>query len=244
MAEERPNARDAKLIQYLNEAYGNEKRLETALEAHIGMAIRAPYKRRLREHLTETRRHARDVSRRIEQLGGEAGVAAVLAGAAKATALASAPLQALRGTSDEEKQLKNAKTEYTEEAREIGMYTAIQTFAENVGDRETAALVRSIMREEHRMFAFLEKEIGRLATAAARAEVPAALRSSARPRRAATRRPSTTASTSDGRGSRSRSATSRAASTRSRSRSGAASSRSGSTASRGRSASSRSGGNG
>ena len=29
------NARDAKLIQYLNEAYGKEKELEHALEAHI-----------------------------------------------------------------------------------------------------------------------------------------------------------------------------------------------------------------
>ncbi len=28
-------AREAKLIQYLNEAYGKEKELETALQAHI-----------------------------------------------------------------------------------------------------------------------------------------------------------------------------------------------------------------
>ena len=31
------NARDAKLVQYLNEAYGKEKQLETALQAHIGL---------------------------------------------------------------------------------------------------------------------------------------------------------------------------------------------------------------
>ena len=29
------NTRDAKLIQYLNEAYGKERELETALQAHI-----------------------------------------------------------------------------------------------------------------------------------------------------------------------------------------------------------------
>ena len=40
-------ARDAKLIQYLNEAYGKEKQLETALEAHIAMTTRAPYRKRL-----------------------------------------------------------------------------------------------------------------------------------------------------------------------------------------------------
>jgi hypothetical protein len=42
------SARDGKLVQYLNEAYGKEKELETALQAHIGMTTRAPYKKRLR----------------------------------------------------------------------------------------------------------------------------------------------------------------------------------------------------
>ena len=31
------NARDGKLVQYLNEAYGKEKELEIALESHIKM---------------------------------------------------------------------------------------------------------------------------------------------------------------------------------------------------------------
>ena len=43
MAKE-PNARDAKLIQYLNESYGKEKQLETALQAHISLTTRPPYK--------------------------------------------------------------------------------------------------------------------------------------------------------------------------------------------------------
>ena len=65
-------ARGTKLIQYLNEAYGKEKELETSLEAHIAMTTRAPYKKRLRQHLTETKGHARVVERRIKQLGGKA----------------------------------------------------------------------------------------------------------------------------------------------------------------------------
>jgi len=67
-----PNARDLKLIQYLNEAYGNEKQLETALEAHIAMTTRPSYKKRLKQHLSETKRHAREVERRVKQLGGKA----------------------------------------------------------------------------------------------------------------------------------------------------------------------------
>jgi len=67
MAEQ--NARDRKLIRYLNEAYGKEKELEAALQSHIGMTTRIPYKKRLQQHLTETKRHAREVERRIKQLG-------------------------------------------------------------------------------------------------------------------------------------------------------------------------------
>ena len=57
--------RDAKLIQYLNEAYGKEKELETSLEAHIAMTTRAPYKKRLQQHLRETKAHSRELEKRI-----------------------------------------------------------------------------------------------------------------------------------------------------------------------------------
>src|SRR5688500_7509977 len=70
MAEQ--TARDAKLVQYLTEAYTTEKQLETALEAHIGMSTRAPLKKRRQEHLRETKRHARELERRIKKLGGQA----------------------------------------------------------------------------------------------------------------------------------------------------------------------------
>ena len=53
------SVRDLKLVQYLNEAYGKERELETALQAHIGMTTKAPYKKRLQQHLKETKAHAR-----------------------------------------------------------------------------------------------------------------------------------------------------------------------------------------
>jgi ferritin-like metal-binding protein YciE len=198
--------RDEKLIQYLSEMFGNEKRLETALEAHIGMTTHTKYKQRLRQHLSETKRHAREVQRRIKQLGGEAAVApsapsaltdfagAVLSGAHKATALAEGPLHALRGTGEEEKQLKNAKTEYSEEAQEIAAYTAIETLAKAVGDSDTARLAREILRDERRMFGFLEKEIVRLTNAVMKAEIPAAERKGTRSGKARSARTSARAS--------------------------------------------------
>src|SRR3954453_9296626 len=59
--------REAKLLQYLNEAYGKERELQTALEAHIAMTSRKPYLKRLRKHLTETKGHGRQVERRIKR---------------------------------------------------------------------------------------------------------------------------------------------------------------------------------
>jgi ferritin-like metal-binding protein YciE len=180
-------ARDIKLIQYLNEAYGKEKELETALQAHIAMTTRKPYKKRLQDHLRETKGHARGVERRIKQLGGKAEIvpapgpvadaaSAVTGAASKAVSAAKGPLHVLRGTGEQEKMLKNAKTEYSEEHEEIATYTAIETLAEAVGDRETAKLARGIRREEERMARFLERQIPTLAKAVTQAEIPASER--------------------------------------------------------------------
>jgi ferritin-like metal-binding protein YciE len=195
--------RDTKLVQYLGEAFGKEKELETALEAHIGMTERAAYKKRLRSHLTETKQHARRVERRIKQLGGNAPATQAIVG--RATATLKGPVHALRGSGAEERELKNAKTEYSEEAEEIATYTSIEALAESVGDRETAKLAREIRREEERMGSYLERLIPTLAKAVARAEIPASERST-RSRRSSSRRRSTsrrTSGTSRARSSRS-----------------------------------------
>ncbi len=201
------SAGNAKLVQYLNEAYGIEKRLETSLEAHIAMTTQAAYKKRLKQHLSETKHHGREVKKRVKQLGGVAATIdtpgpapvaeaaqAVLSGAQKAAALAQGPLHALRGTGQEEKHLKNAKTEYASESEEIAAYSAIETLAETVGDKETRQLARTIRREEERMRSYLEKEIPRLTKAVAKAEIPASQRkTSTRARRTSTRATAATA---------------------------------------------------
>src|SRR5919112_4439984 len=179
--------RDTKLAQYLNEAYGKEKQLETALQAHIGLTTRPPYKKRLQEHLKETKQHAKLLERRIKKLGGTAEAGSGIPGpdsvteavanvAGRAVAAAQGPLHALRGTGEAEKMLKNAKDEYHEEAEEIANYTAIETLAETVGDKETAKIARGIKREEERMAKFLEKLIPQLTKAVAKEEIPAAER--------------------------------------------------------------------
>jgi ferritin-like metal-binding protein YciE len=187
-----PTTREAKLIQYLNEAYGKEKELETALQAHIKMAKRPPYKKRLQDHLKETKAQSKGLERRIKALGGKAerstpvpvpgpaaaveATAAVTAAATKALAAAKGPVHALRGTGEAEKQLKNAKDELWNEYEEIGNYTAIETLAESLHDAETAKLARDFRKQEERMAGFLLKLIPQLAKAVVTEEVPAAER--------------------------------------------------------------------
>ena len=208
-------AKDVKLIQYLNEAYGKEKQLETALQAHITMTTRAPYKKRLQQHLKETKSHARDVERRIKKLGGTPETVDVpgpdaVSGAAqavqnvanRAAALAQGPMHALRGTGEQERLLKNARTEFQDEAEEIATYTMIETLAETVGDKETAKVARSIRRDEERMRDFLARLIPQLTKAVATEEIPAA------ERRSSSRRSSSGRSRSSSSSSRSRSSSS------------------------------------
>jgi ferritin-like metal-binding protein YciE len=226
---EQLTTRDAKLIQYLNEAYGKEKELETALQAHIKMATkRVTYKKRLQDHLKETKAQAKGLERRIKQLGGKAEavnlpgpeVASEVAGkataaATKAIAAAKGPVHALRGTGSAEKLLKNAKDELWNEYEEIGNYVAIESLANAVGDKETAKLAREYRRQEERMAAFLTKLLPQLGKAVATEEIPAAERRSSNGRRRATSSRSRSRTTKTSRSSSSRSTSSRSTSSRS-----------------------------
>src|SRR3954465_1947005 len=184
MAEE-PTTRDAKLIQYLNEAYGKEKELETALKAHISMTTRDTYKKRLRDHLKETQAQAKGLERRIKALGGKAeavsvpgpdaasdAAAKVTSAAKKGVSLAKGPLHMIRGTGEAEKLLQNAKTDVFNEFEEIANYLAIEELANSLYDRDTAKLAREFRRQEERMAGFLQKLIPQLAKQVVRDEVP------------------------------------------------------------------------
>jgi ferritin-like metal-binding protein YciE len=263
MAEEL-RARDAKLIQYLNEAYGKERELETALQAHIAMTTRAPYKKRLQEHLRETKAQAKGLERRIKALGGKAeamnlpgpeaasrAASAATAAASKAVSAAKGPLHMLRGTGEAEKLLKNAKTELWNEFEEIGNYIAIESLAGVLNDKETVKLAKEFRRQEERMAKFLQGLIPTLTKAVATEEIPAAERrngASTTRRRSTTGRRTSGAASSRSGGSRSgtsRSGASRSSSSRSSASSRSSSSRAGSSrsASSGRSGgSTRSGG--
>jgi ferritin-like metal-binding protein YciE len=220
------NERDTKLVQWLNEAHAKEAELEAALTAHIALTQKQSYKKRLRQHLTDTKAHKRQVAARIKKLGGSATTGPALPGvptavgeaAGKAVAAVKGQVGTARAavTNQAETHLRNVQEELREEHVEIAIYTRIQTFAETVGDKDTAALAKSIRRDEERMAKFLDAELARLVKDVVRAEIPRAQRATAtRKRRRTTTRRATTASRSKARsasGSRARS--SRATSSR------------------------------
>ena len=183
------NESETKLVQWLNEAYAKEAELEADLAAHIKLTKKAPYKKRLQQHLKETREHKRTVARRIKKLGGtpsvsNAPVPIVGEAAGKAVAGVKGQVGAARAlvTSQPETHLRNAQDELREEHVEIALYTRLETLAEEVGDSETAKLARGVRRDEERMAKFLDAELPRLVKDLVKDEIP-------RDQRAQRRRP-------------------------------------------------------
>jgi ferritin-like metal-binding protein YciE len=230
----RLNERDSKLVQWLNEAYAKEAELDADLTAHIALTEKQSYKKRLRQHLTETKAHKRRVAARIKQLGGAPTAGPALPGvptaigevAGKAVAAVKGQVGAARAavSNQAETHLRNAQEELREEHVEIAIYSRIATFAETVGDRETAQLAKAIRREEERMAKFLDAELVRLVKDVVRAEVPRSQRAAStltRRRSGSSRTSSSRASTPTSRSSRAAART--RASTRASGRSGGAS---------------------
>jgi ferritin-like metal-binding protein YciE len=202
------NERDTKIVQWLNEAHAKEAELEADLAAHIKLTKKAPYKKRLQQHRTETSEHKRAVARRIKELGGKPAPVKIAAKApvpeivgetaGKAVAGVKGQVGAARAfiTSQPETHLRNAQEELREEHVEIAIYTRLETLAEEVGDSDTAKLARSIRRDEERMAKFLDAELPRLVKELVKDEIPSDQRAK---RRSPRRRPRGTSSSTPSR---------------------------------------------
>jgi ferritin-like metal-binding protein YciE len=234
------NERDTKLVRWLGEAHSKEAELETDLTAHIALTQKQSYKKRLQQHLKETRDHKRRVASRIKQLGGPTGQGLIGSTGSAVGEVAGKTVAAVKGqvgaaralvTDQAETHLRNAEDELREEHVEIALYTRIEAFATEVGDRDTAKLARAIRRDEERMAKYLQTELGRLVKDVVRAEIPRDQRATAsrsRARRSASTRSASTRSAST---TRSRSA---ASTSRSRAKTSAGRSRSAASTSRAR----------
>ncbi|HWD66006.1 MAG TPA: DUF892 family protein [Solirubrobacteraceae bacterium] len=203
------NQRDARLVQWLQEAHTKEAELEADLTQHIGLTQKASYKKRLQDHLKETRDHKRRVERRLKQLGGSPG-GGTLPGpvggvAGKTVSLVKGQIGMARAavTEQVETHLRNAQEELREEHVEIALYSRIETFASEVGDKETASLAKAIRRDEERMAKFLDAELARLVKELVRKEIPRDQRGGTTSRSRSSRTSGSRRSTSSGGSSRS-----------------------------------------
>jgi ferritin-like metal-binding protein YciE len=180
--------RDAVLVKYLNEAFGKEKQLETNLQALIGRAQNhKELKKGFQDHLKVTKNQARELQKRIKDLGGKAEAGPDLPGpdtltevgsrvtevANRALAAAKGPVQMLRGTGEADNMLRNVRDAYWNEAEEIAHYDVIEAFATKLNDRETVQLAKRFRKEEERMQKFLGRQITKLAGEVVKEEVPA-----------------------------------------------------------------------
>ena len=177
------NERDTKLVQWLNEAHAKETELEADLTAHIALTEKRSYKKRLQQHLKETRDHKRG-RRQADQAAGRVGLDRA-DGTGRSDALSARRpgrrSRASRGRSGPPGPWSPSKRRpicamrrrsSREEHVEIALYSRLETLAEEVGDRETAQLARSIRRDEERMAKFLDAELRRLVKAVVMAEIP------------------------------------------------------------------------
>ena len=169
-------AEQQKIVQYLGEAQASERALTRVLQSQIAMTPRGTYRTALDTHLKETQNHADRVGRRLKELRGGGNPVTAVVGFAEsvvgqALALGKTPLDLARGTSGEEKVLKNAKDAAATEALEIATYTAIERLAGSLGDRTTAQLAASIRADEEKMLDRILREIPKLTAAVIGAEI-------------------------------------------------------------------------
>jgi ferritin-like metal-binding protein YciE len=166
---------EQKIVQYLTEAHASEVGLVRDLQAQIAMTPRGNYRTALETHLRETRDHAKRVKNRLSGLDAGDSVVQTAVGLAESAvsqilALGKAPLALVRGSTGEEKILKNAKDTCATEALEIATYTAIEHLARSVGDEQTEELAIEIRGEEERMLERVMREIPKLAAVIVGAE--------------------------------------------------------------------------
>ena len=145
------NERDTMLVRWLGEAHAKEAELEADLTAHIALTQKPTYKKRLQQHLKETRDHKRRVAARTKKLGGPAGQG-LLAVPVTVGEVAGKTVAAVKGqvgmaralvSAQADTHLRNAQDELREEHTEIAIYTRIEVLASRGrGSRDGAARPR------------------------------------------------------------------------------------------------------
>jgi ferritin-like metal-binding protein YciE len=148
------------LLSWLRDAHAMEQQAETMLSATIGRLQHYPdLRRKLEQHLEETKRQQQLVNDCISRLGGDNS--AVKDAMGKMVAMG----QGLSGLFVDDEVIKASLASYTFEQMEIASYRILVAGAEAVGDVTTAAVCTRILKEEEAMAAWLEQQMPNLVRA-------------------------------------------------------------------------------
>lgn len=141
-------------LQWLNDAYSQELALIPTLENHAkDMEKHSLDSSRMRQHITETERHAELLKECITRLGGDVSSMKVALGKTVGAILSTGS-----GMFSDEA-IKNCLSDYAAEHMEIASYTSLIAAAEAGGDTRTAEVCRTILQDEISMAEWLKDQI-------------------------------------------------------------------------------------
>lgn len=148
------------LLSWLKDAHAMEVGALPTLKSHAAAAQSYPeMQAKLNEHAELGYRHAELVQGCIERLGGHPSAFKEAVGAVvgKVGGVANLPAK--------DTVIKNALGDFAAEHFEIASYRSLIAAAEKLGDQETAAVCRQILRDEEEMAGWLDGHIATLTQA-------------------------------------------------------------------------------
>jgi len=141
-------------MDWLRDAHAMEQQAESMLQGMAGRLEHYPdLKRRIEQHIDETREQARLIKECIERRGGDNSVMKDLTGKAVAGA------QALSGMFASDEVVKGGMFGYAFEHMEIAAYRNLIEAAKVVGDTATQTVCERILAEEIAMAGWLEQNM-------------------------------------------------------------------------------------
>lgn len=137
---------ESHFMDWLRDAHAMEQQAETMLTAMAKRIENYPdLKRRIEQHIEETRNQAQLVAQCIERRGGDTSTMKDLAGKAMAG------MQGAMGMFSSDEIVKGGMMSYAFEHFEIASYSNLIEAARMVGDRETMEICESILPQEQAM---------------------------------------------------------------------------------------------
>jgi ferritin-like metal-binding protein YciE len=145
------------LVKHIDEALAMEQNVLRMLDGMIDTTDDAEIKQVLREHKTETERHADRLQERLEAHGESPSTVREAGG------VLGALMKSVVDMTRSEKAGRNARDGYTTEHMEIAAYQLLERIAERAGDEETATVARENRADEERMAKKIDSEWDRFA---------------------------------------------------------------------------------